>query len=101
MGGWIYILASGPYGTLYIGVTSDLRRRIWEHKEGVGSLFCRKYGVSKLVHYEFFEEITAAIHREKRLKKWERGWKIALIEETNPGWVDLYDNLNNDLALSR
>ncbi len=94
MGGWAYILANDPYGTLYIGVTNDISRRAWEHREGVGSIFCRKYGVTKLMYYEFFENITDAIHREKRLKKWKRVWKIALIEEANPRWEDLYLRLN-------
>ena len=94
MGGWTYILASRPYGTLYVGVTNDLARRVWEHGEGVGSAFCKKYGVTQLMHYEFFDEIGAAIHREKRLKKWRRAWKIALIERDNPGWRDLYLTLN-------
>lgn len=94
MGGWAYILASAPYGTLYVGVTSDISRRVWEHQEGVGSIFCRRYGVTRLVYLDFFDSIEDAIHREKRLKKWKRSWKIALIEETNPNWDDLYLTLN-------
>jgi len=95
MGGWTYILASGPHGTLYVGVTNDLSRRAGEHLVGEGSVFCRKYGVDRLVHYEFFDDIEDAIHREKRLKKWNRAWKIALIETENPGWLDLF---REDLA---
>lgn len=68
MGGYVYTLASAPYRTLYVGVTNDLGFRIWEHREGVGNAFARKYGVHRLVHYEVFEDITNAIHREKRLK---------------------------------
>jgi putative endonuclease len=94
MGGWVYILASAPHGTLYVGVTADLHRRAWEHREGVGSRFCRKYGVDRLVHAEPFDEIGAAIAREKRLKKWPRRWKLDLIEKANPNWEDLYERLN-------
>jgi putative endonuclease len=93
MGGWVYILASAPYGTLYIGVTANLGRRVTHHRMGWGSQFCRKYKVHRLVHAEKFGDIRAAIHREKRLKKWERRWKIALIERENPGWDDLYDQI--------
>ena len=93
MGGFVYIMASGPYGTLYVGVTSDLSRRVWEHREGLGSRFCAKYKVNRLVFYEFFDSIEDAIHREKRLKKWPRRWKVNLIEERNRGWDDLYGDL--------
>ncbi|OYX36775.1 MAG: excinuclease ABC subunit C [Caulobacterales bacterium 32-69-10] len=96
MGGWVYILASAPYGTLYVGVTNDLARRVWEHREGHGSAFCRKYGVHRLVRVEPYPEIIAAISREKRLKKWPREWKIKLIESENPGWLDLYERINAD-----
>ena len=94
MGGYVYILASGPHGTLYVGVTSRLSRRVFEHREDVGSSFARTYGVHRLVHYEVFESIQNAIHREKRLKKWNRRWKIDLIEARNPRWDDLYETLN-------
>ena len=93
MGGWVYLMASAPYGTLYIGVTSDISRRVFEHREGVGSAFCRRYGLHRLVHAEAFEDISNAIRREKRLKKWPRAWKIRLIEEENPKWGDLYETL--------
>jgi putative endonuclease len=94
VGGYVYIMASGPYGTLYIGVTNDLVRRGYEHREGVGgSAFCRRYDVRRLVHYERFEEIDRAIYREKRLKKWPRRWKINLIEAGNSRWEDLYPTL--------
>jgi putative endonuclease len=93
MGGWVYILASAPYGTLYVGVTNDLARRAWQHREGTGSQFCAKYGVKRLVWAERYDEIGFAIHREKRLKKWPRRWKINLIEERNPNWDDLAEQL--------
>jgi putative endonuclease len=94
MAGYVYILASAPYGTLYIGVTNDIARRAYEHREGVGSDFCRKYRVHRLVRLELFEDISNAIRREKRLKKWLRQWKIELIESENPRWDDLYERLN-------
>ncbi|ALL15369.1 excinuclease ABC subunit C [Caulobacter henricii] len=86
--------SQSPLRTLYIGVTNDLSRRIWEHREGVGSQFCRKYGVHRLVYYEEHEDISFAIHREKRLKKYHRQWKINLIEGFNPTWTDLYETWN-------
>ncbi|MGH6963897.1 MAG: GIY-YIG nuclease family protein [Phenylobacterium sp.] len=97
-GGWTYIMASAPHGTLYIGVTSDISRRVFEHREGVGSDFVRRYGVQRygvqrLVYRETFEDISNAIRREKRLKKWPRAWKIGLIEEQNPRWEDLYETI--------
>ena len=88
---WIYIMASRRNGTLYIGVTNDIARRAWEHREGLVAGFTRKYRVKMLVHYELFEDISAAIHRETRLKKWKRRWKLELIEKTNPEWHDLYE----------
>jgi putative endonuclease len=87
---FVYILASRRNGTLYIGVTNDLSRRVWEHREGVAIGFTKKYGVTQLVYYEAFEDVSAAINRETRLKKWKRLWKIALIEKDNPRWADLY-----------
>ena len=87
MGGWVYIMASGPYGTLYVGVTNDIAHRAWQHREGTGSAFCRKYGVNRLVYSEPFDDISNAIHREKRIKKWPRRWKINLIEGVNPKWT--------------
>lgn len=85
-----YILASKPQGTLYIGVTSDLIKRVWEHRNNFAEGFTRKYHVHQLVYYELFEDMISAITREKRLKKWRRQWKIELIERANPHWVDLY-----------
>jgi putative endonuclease len=94
VGGYVYILASRPHGTLYIGVTNSLSRRVFEHREDVSLGFTRRYGVHRLVHYEVFDDICNAIHREKRLKKWNRQWKIELIESRNPRWDDLYETLN-------
>ena len=91
--GFVYILTNKRGGTLYIGVTSDLPKRIYEHKEGVGGGFTKRYGLKILAYYEVFEEITEAINREKQLKKWNRAWKIELIEKVNPQWRDLYDEL--------
>lgn len=95
MGGCVYIMASGPHGTLYTGVTGDLAKRVWQHRESEndGSRFCKKYGVNQLVYFEYFEDIGNAIHREKRIKKWPRRWKTRLIEGVNPGWRDLYGTL--------
>lgn len=91
--GYVYILASQTNGTLYIGVTSDLIRRIWEHKEGVIEGFSKQYGLKMLVWYEVHEDIAEAIKREKALKKWNRKWKLRVIEESNPDWRDLYTEL--------
>ena len=86
----VYILASRLGGTLYIGVTNDLVRRIHEHREKLAKGFTQKYGVTRLVYFEGFGEIGAAIQREKQLKRWNRAWKVGLIEEQNPNWDDLY-----------
>jgi len=86
---YVYILASRRYGTLYIGVTNDLRRRMEEHRLGLGSEFVKKYRVHRLVYVEPFESAEDAIRREKQLKKWNRDWKIRLIEEENLEWDDL------------
>ena len=90
---YVYILASKIGGTLYIGVTNDLLRRVAQHKAKLAEGFTKKYGVDRLVYFECFEDIEQAIHREKRLKKWPREWKIKLIEESNPNWGDLYPEL--------
>ncbi len=86
---FVYILASQINGTIYIGITNDLQRRIWEHKQGKIRGFTQKYGVDKLVYFEEFGEVDEAIQREKRLKKWKRAWKIRLIHAENPSWRDL------------
>ena len=90
---YVYILASKRNGTLYIGVTNDLIRRIYEHKNYLIEGFTKKYKVHKLVYYEQYNNAEAAIQREKRLKFWHRKWKIRLIEETNPEWKDLYEEI--------
>ena len=90
---FIYILASKRNGTLYIGVTNDLIRRIYEHKNDLIEGFTKKYNVHRLVYYEQTDSIETAILREKRLKKWKREWKINLIESMNPNWDDLYEKL--------
>lgn len=90
---FVYILASQINGTIYIGITNDLQRRVWEHKEGKVHGFTKKYGVDQLVYFEEFGEVDEAIQREKRLKKWKRAWKIRLIHEKNPSWRDLSSEL--------
>jgi len=90
---YVYILASERNGTLYIGMTNDLARRMEEHKEELVPGFTKKYRVKTLVYYEIFEEVNAAIHRKTRLKKYKREWKLNLIEERNPDWRDLTDSL--------
>ena len=89
----VYILASGRNGTLYVGVTSDLIRRVWEHRNDVVKGFTRKYHVHTLVWYEVHETMVSAIEREKSIKTWRRAWKLGLIEEMNPQWRDLYAEL--------
>ena len=86
-------MASKKNGTLYIGVTGDLARRVWQHKNNVHEGFTQKYGVHRLVWYEVHREVTEAIQREKQMKKWRRQWKINLIEQENPDWEDLSDDL--------
>ncbi|WP_346914228.1 GIY-YIG nuclease family protein [uncultured Roseibium sp.] len=88
-----YILASRIGGTLYVGVTNDLIRRVNEHREGTASAFTRRYGVHKLVYFEPHREVAQAILREKQIKRWNRAWKIELIEKQNPDWRDLYEGL--------
>ena len=89
----VYMLASATNGTLYIGVTSDLVKRVWQHKEGLADEFTKQYGVKTLVWFEPQGSAEAAIKREKQLKKWRRTWKIQLIEEKNPHWHDLYSGI--------
>ncbi|MGH8050336.1 MAG: GIY-YIG nuclease family protein [Methylococcales bacterium] len=89
----VYMMASRRNGTLYIGVTSDLVGRVWQHKQDLISGFTGRYAVHMLVYYQQTEEMLSAITREKQLKKWNRAWKIRLIEEVNPYWNDLYDSL--------
>ena len=90
---YVYMLASQRYGTLYIGVTSDLVKRIWQHREEFVSGFTSRYNVKLLVWYEVHPDIMSAIKREKQLKKWERAWKIRLVSGANPLWRDLYEDI--------
>lgn len=90
---YIYILANRRNGTLYIGSTRDLIKRVWQHKNKVVEGFTKKHGVTKLVYYEIAETQEAAAQRERQLKKWNRAWKIRLIEENNHEWKDLYEDL--------
>ncbi len=90
---WVYVLASAHYGTLYVGMSSDLPKRIWEHKEGVAEGFTKKYDVHNLVYFEEHGNAEAAITRERQIKEWKREWKINLIERSNPHWDDLYENI--------
>ena len=90
---YVYIMASERNGTLYIGVTNDLKRRAYEHRNGIMPGFTKKYNVHQLVYYEVIDDQWLAISREKQLKAWKRKWKLELIEEFNPNWDDLYDKL--------
>ena len=94
MAAYVYILASKRNGTLYIGVSNNAARRIYEHKNDLCEGFTKKYSVHLLVYLERFDNIQDAILREKQLKKWNRAWKIRLIEENNPKWLDLYDEIS-------
>ncbi len=90
---YVYILASKRNGTLYIGITNNLIRRIYEHKQGMVKGFTKKYHVDRLVYFEENNDVISAITREKQMKKWKRSWKINLIEKNNPEWKDLYHDL--------
>ncbi|WP_372684012.1 GIY-YIG nuclease family protein [Desulfosarcina sp.] len=90
---YAYIICNKRNGTLYIGITSDLIKRTWQHKNGLVKGFSRQYGLKTLVYFEAYQNVEKAILREKRLKKWNREWKIKLIEKANPGWKDLYQRL--------
>ena len=93
-GGWVYIMADRYRGTLYSGVTSDLAARAWAHREGRGSSFCKRYGLTRLVYADQAPTIEEAIAREKAVKKWNRAWKIELVEAANPEWNDLFETIN-------
>jgi putative endonuclease len=90
---FVYLLASKPSGTLYVGVTTNLAQRVWEHKSKAVPGFTAKYGVDSLVWFEQHEDWEPAIRREKQIKEWKRNWKIELIETANPRWLDLYRGL--------
>jgi len=87
-------MTNAPFGTLYIGVTSDIAARVWQHRNGQGSRFCKQYRLTRLVYVEQASTIAEAIAREKAMKAWKRRWKTELIEEANPEWADLYERIN-------
>lgn len=87
---YVYVVTNRKQGTLYVGATTDLLARIWQHKSGVVDGFTKKYGLDRLVYFEAFEDIQMAVQRERQIKKWKRAWKIGIIEEKNPEWHDLY-----------
>jgi putative endonuclease len=91
--GWVYIMTNRPNGTLYLGVTSDLARRVWEHRTGAAEGFTKRYELKRLVWMERHDTISAAIQREKTMKHWPRAWKVRLILASNPQWTDLYEQL--------
>jgi putative endonuclease len=92
-GGWVYVMSNKPNGTLYVGVTADIARRAFEHRNGMVEGFTQQYGLKRLVYAERHDDIRDAIQREKRIKHWPRQWKINLIAAENPEWKDLYDSL--------
>ena len=96
---YVYILASKIRGTLYIGITNDLQRRVYEHKIGIKKGFTQKYGVSQLMYFETFQSVNEAIDRENNLKKWKRDWKIRLIEEENKQWLDIVQDWYDDILV--
>ena len=91
--GFVYIMANRKNGAIYVGVTNNLAARIYAHKEGRGSGFCKRYNIKILVWYETYSMVTDAIQRETTMKHWSRAWKLALIEKDNPNWIDLYESL--------
>ena len=93
-GGWVYVMADRYRGTLYVGVTSDIAARVYAHREGRRSEFCARYGLTRLVYAEPAPAIEEAIAREKAIKKWNRAWKIEMIEKANPEWDDLFETMN-------
>ncbi len=92
-GGWVYIMTNHANGVLYVGVTANLSRRVYEHREGLIAGFTKRYGLKRLVYCEQYDDIRSAIQREKNLKHWSRAWKVRLILDLNPEWRDLYDDL--------
>ena len=92
--GWVYIMTNKPFGTLYIGVTSDLAGCVWQHKDGRGSSHCKKHGLTRLVYVEQHGRIDDAIVREKAMKAWKRNWKLRQIMDMNPDWDDLFETIN-------
>ena len=94
MTAFVYIMTNRKHGTLYTGSTTDIAQRAWQHREGVGSRFTAKYGLKRLVLIEEHENLERALQREKNIKSWPRAWKVRLVEDKNPEWNDLYDELN-------
>ena len=92
-GGWVYVMTNRPNGTLYIGVTNDIVRRVWEHREGLCDGFTKRYGLTRLVYAEEYPTILDAIRREKAMKRWPRAYKIRVVLGANPDWADLYETL--------
>ncbi len=90
---YVYIMASGKRGTLYVGVTGNIQRRVWQHRNNIGGGFTSRYDITRLVHIEQCSDVHSALNREKKLKKWNREYKINLIERGNPGWNDLYEGM--------
>ncbi len=90
---YVYIMANKIGGTLYVGMTNNLIRRVWEHKNGVGSSFTKQHNIAKLIYFEIFDAPEPAFQRERNIKRWKRAWKVRLIEERNPDWLDLYFGL--------
>ena len=93
MGGWVYIMTNRRNGTLYVGATADVVRRVWEHRAGTADGFTKRYGLNRLVYIERHENVRAAKQRELNMKHWPRSWKVRLIHQENPDWEDLYDRL--------
>jgi len=93
-GAWVYVMTNRPNGILYTGVTTDIARRVWEHREGVGGAFTRRYALKRLVYVERYETLLAAKQRESNLKHWSRAWKVRLILKENLNWDDLYERLS-------
>ncbi len=93
MGGWVYIMTNRPSGTLYVGSTTDIARRAWEHREGAVEGFTKEYGLTRLVYFEAHEDIGSARQREANIKHWPRRWNVQLIHRANPFWEDLYNGL--------
>lgn len=94
-GGWVYFMADRYRGAIYTGVTSNVAARVYAHRNGRGSQFCARYGLTRLVYAQHFDRIDEAIAAEKAIKKWRRAWKIELIERANPDWDDLYETMNS------
>jgi putative endonuclease len=92
-GGWVYVMTNRPNGTLYVGTTTDLARRAWEHRAGVVQGFTKQYGLTRLVYAERYDDILTVKQRERNMKHWPRAWKVRLILRDNPDWEDLYDRL--------